>query len=365
MKSKTPIIEFQNISKYFNDFAIENLSLKIYENEFFSLLGASGCGKTTLLRMLAGFEQPSSGKIYLNGQDITHSPPYKRPLNTMFQSYALFPHMTVEKNIAFGLKQDRLKKKEIAQRTLEMLQLTDLEPLRKKYPHELSGGQCQRAALSRSLAKRPKVLLLDEPMAALDKNLREQTQLELVNIQETLGTTFFMVTHDQEEAMTVSTHIAIMDQGKIIQIDTPKALYEYPNCTFVAQFFGTTNIFPCDIIKIIKDHYTLLQSPFLEHPIYIPYNSSHYLEKSVFALIRPEKMNLSKIAFNPSYNFTEGIIFDIIYLGGISQYIIHIKNNKKIRIVMTNIDRSAEQEITWGDSVYISWEPHNIVILNS
>ncbi len=247
--NNTPYIEIQNVSKvYDNGFvAIDNLSLDIYEGEFFSLLGGSGCGKSTLLRMIAGFESPTQGKILLDGEDLTSIPPHKRPVNMMFQSYALFPHMTVEQNIMFGLKQSKLPKAEIKKRTDEALAVVELEAFRKRKPHQLSGGQQQRVALARNLAKKPKIILLDEPLGALDKKLREQTQFELVNIQEELKMTFVMVTHDQDEAMTMSTRVGVMNQGHLIQVSTPVSLYEYPKSKYVASFIGDINLFDCYI----------------------------------------------------------------------------------------------------------------------
>ncbi|RVC57792.1 ABC transporter ATP-binding protein, partial [Mesorhizobium sp. M4B.F.Ca.ET.088.02.2.1] len=237
-----PYIQFDNVTKKFGDFiAVNNLSLTIFEREFFALLGASGCGKSTLLRMLAGFEEPTAGRILLDGQDLRGIPPYRRPVNMMFQSYALFPHMTVENNIAFGLKQEGMPKPDIEKRVAEMLKLVKLEQFAKRKPHQLSGGQRQRVALARSVAKRPKVLLLDEPLGALDKKLREETQFELMDLQQELGLTFVVVTHDQEEAMTMADRIAIMDKGEVMQVATPAEVYEAPTSRCVAHFVGNVN----------------------------------------------------------------------------------------------------------------------------
>src|SRR5215212_6396741 len=238
------LVSFDQVTKRFGDFtAVDGLSLDIHEREFFALLGPSGCGKTTLLRMLAGFEEPSAGRIALDGRDLVDAPPYRRPVNMMFQSYALFPHMTVAGNVAFGLKQDRLPKPEIAARVAEMLRLVQMEPFADRRPDQLSGGQRQRVALARALAKRPKVLLLDEPLAALDKKLREETQFELMDLQVRLGTIFIVVTHDQEEAMTMADRIAVMDRGKLVQVGTPGEIYEQPRTRFIAEFVGDVNIF--------------------------------------------------------------------------------------------------------------------------
>src|SRR3569832_912261 len=239
-----PYIQFDKVTKKYNDFtAVNNLSLTIFEREFFALLGASGCGKSTLLRTLAGFEEPSAGRSLLDGQDLRGIPPYKRPVNMMFQSYALFPHMTVEKNIAFGLKQESMPGPDIERRVAEMLKLVKLEQFAKRKPHQLSGGQRQRVALARSVAKRPKVLLLDEPLGALDKKLREETQFELMDLQQELGLTFMVVTHDQEEAMTMADRIAVMDKGEVMQVATPPEVYEAPTSRFVAHFVGNVNMF--------------------------------------------------------------------------------------------------------------------------
>src|SRR5690606_27163237 len=245
-----PYIQFEQVTKKFGDFtAVNNLSLTIFEREFFALLGASGCGKSTLLRMLAGFEEPTSGRILLDGQNLAGIPPYRRPVNMMFQSYALFPHMTVEKNIAFGLKQEGMPAPEIEKRVAEMLKLVKLEAFAKRKPHQLSGGQRQRVALARSVAKRPKVLLLDEPHGALDKKLRQETQFELMDLQQQLGLTFVVVTHDQEEAMTMADRIAIMDKGEVMQVATPAEVYEAPASRFVASFVGNVNIFEGKVIE--------------------------------------------------------------------------------------------------------------------
>src|ERR1700723_389036 len=267
--SARPYVEVERISKSFGDFtAVNDVSLKIYKGEIFCLLGASGCGKTTLLRMLGGFEIPTSGRIFIDGEDMSGVPPYERPVNMMFQSYALFPHMTVEQNVAFGLKQDRVPKAEIAERVATMLDLVKLGQFAKRKPHQLSGGQKQRVALARSLVKRPKLLLLAEPLGALDKKLREHTQFELISLQDKLGVTFVVVTHDQEEAMTLASRIGVMNHGEIVQAGTPSEIYEFPSSKFVADFIGSVNMFEG---KLIEDEpeYVRIGSDELGGPIYV------------------------------------------------------------------------------------------------
>ena len=284
-------MRIDRVTKKFGDvYAVDNVSLDIFQGEFFSLLGSSGCGKSTLLRMLAGLERPTSGRIFIDGVDVTDIPAYSRPVNMMFQSYALFPHMTVEQNVEFGLKQDRMPRKERAERVGEMLDLLQISELRKRRPDQLSGGQRQRVALARSLAKHPKLLLLDEPLGALDKRLRESAQFELVNLQERIGITFVTVTHDQEEAMTMSTRIAVMDAGQILQVDTPTAIYEYPDYRFVAEFIGSVNLFEGKVVETQGDHPGVPLGRLLRmrdlHP--------HAIGTPVTVAIRPEKMRLAR-----------------------------------------------------------------------
>ncbi|MQX37508.1 ABC transporter ATP-binding protein [Roseospira navarrensis] len=358
-----PIIEIDDVVKTFGEFvAVDHVSLTIREGELFALLGGSGCGKTTLLRMLAGFERPTAGRILIGGQDMTHVAPYDRPVNMMFQSYALFPHMSVEANVAFGLRQDGLPKAEIRDRVRQMLDLVQLAPFAKRKPHHLSGGQRQRVALARSLAKHPKVLLLDEPLAALDKKLREQTQLELVGIQERVGTTFVVVTHDQEEAMTMADRVAIMDSGRIIQVDTPHALYEYPNTRFVAEFFGTVNMFQGDLIEDEPDH-ILIRSDALANPVYVGHGISAREGATVWVALRPEKLAISRTRPDRAHNWDQGIIEDIVYLGGISTYHVRLDSGALARVTTQNLERMAEPDITWDDRVFVSWRHDNVVVV--
>jgi putrescine transport system ATP-binding protein len=350
-----PFIRFENITKRFGDFvAIDNLTLDIYEKEFFSLLGPSGCGKTTLMRMLAGFEEPTEGKILLQGKDISGVPPYKRPTNMMFQSYALFPHMSVEKNIAFGLEQDNLPKAEIDTRVQEMLRLVKLEQFAKRKPSQLSGGQRQRVALARSLAKRPKVLLLDEPLGALDRKLREETQFELMDIQHTLGLTFLIVTHDQEEAMTVSDRIAVMDKGVLVQVSTPAEIYEAPNSRYVADFIGDINIYDAKVVA--KEGSTVsLESESLAVKVEQP-DCQAVAGNAVAFAIRPEKVRISQDApASTDINAAKAEVVDIGYLGDFSVFICKLADGRIMRAAQANVSRLVDRPITYGDAVWLTW----------
>lgn len=352
-----PFIRFENITKKYGDFtAVDNLTLDIYEKEFFSLLGPSGCGKTTLMRMLAGFEEPTEGRVLLQGKDLAGVPPYRRPTNMMFQSYALFPHMTVEKNIAFGLEQDKLPKGEIEARVQEMLKLVKLEQFARRKPSQLSGGQRQRVALARSLAKRPKVLLLDEPLGALDKKLREETQFELVKIQEQLGVTFIVVTHDQEEAMTLATRIGVMNQGEIAMIGEPTDIYEFPNSRFVAGFIGSVNMVEGIVTEDEPDH-VRIRSNELGCDIYVGHGVDCAPDQLLWWAIRPEKMHLSreKPASPHDANVTHGVVEDIGYLGDMSVYQVMLDSGKRLRVTQTNMVRGNPDALTWDEEVYVSW----------
>ncbi|EKT4489014.1 MULTISPECIES: polyamine ABC transporter ATP-binding protein [Shewanella] len=359
------LLKIERVSKLFDDVrAVDDVSLTINKGEIFALLGGSGSGKSTLLRMLAGFEKPTEGRIFLDGQDITHLPPYERPINMMFQSYALFPHMTVAQNIAFGLKQDKLPKAEIEQRVQEMLKLVHMEKYAHRKPHQLSGGQRQRVALARSLAKRPKLLLLDEPMGALDKKLRTQMQLEVVEILERVGVTCVMVTHDQEEAMTMAERIAIMSDGWIAQTGSPMDIYESPNSRMIAEFIGTVNLFEGEITADEVDH-VIIQSESLNQAFYVGYGVSTSVEdKHVWLAVRPEKTLISREQPEEQYNWAKGIVHDIAYLGGFSVYYIRLGNGQIVQCSMTNRERRADHP-TWDDEVYISWEDTSGVVLRS
>lgn len=361
--NEVPQIQIEGISKRYGDFpALRKLDLEIYKGEFFSLLGSSGCGKSTLLRILGGFEPPSKGRILIDGIDITTLPPYKRPINMMFQSYALFPHMTVEENIAFGLKQENLSRKEIVNRVDHYLELVDMINLRKRNPDQLSGGQKQRVALARCLAKQPQVLLLDEPMAALDKRLREKTQFQLVNIQEKVGITFIMVTHDQEEAMTMSTRLGIMRGGQILQVGTPKEIYEYPNSQYVATFIGDANVLEGVVVETHQDH-SVLRNDENNCKIYVSPASSAALDSLANVSIRPEKILISKEPFDLDYNVLSGTVSEIAYYGDVSMYHIELPSKQIIQAMVPNLLRGSERQITWNDKVYLHWKPQNGVLL--
>lgn len=361
----TPLLEIRNLIKFFDgQAAVDDVNLTIYKGEIFALLGASGCGKSTLLRMLAGFEQPSQGQIMLDGQDLSHVPPYQRPINMMFQSYALFPHMTVEQNIAFGLKQDKLPTSEIKARVAEMLTLVHMEEFAKRKPHQLSGGQRQRVALARSLAKRPKLLLLDEPMGALDKKLRDRMQLEVVDILERVGATCVMVTHDQEEAMTMAGRIAIMNRGKFVQIGEPEEIYEHPNSRFSAEFIGSINVFEGLLVDKQEDG-LLIQSPGLLHALKVPADASVIDGVPVLVALRPEKIMLCTTVKEDDCNSAIGEVVDIAYLGDLSIYHVKLHSGQMISAQLQNGHRYRKGMPTWGDEIHLCWEVGSCVVLGS
>jgi putrescine transport system ATP-binding protein len=364
--SAKPFIEFRNVTKRFGDFtAVDDLTLTIYEKEFFALLGPSGCGKTTLMRMVAGFEEPTEGKVLLDGQDLAGVPPYRRLTNMMFQSYALFPHMTVERNIAFGLKQDKMPKAEIDARVEEMLTLVKLTPFAKRKPHQLSGGQKQRVALARSLAKKPKVLLLDEPLGALDKKLREETQFELTDLQQKLGLTFLIVTHDQEEAMTVADRIAVMDQGKVVQVATPAEIYEQPNSRYVADFIGDINILEGRIASS-GDASVKLDCIGTAATIEIDQELPAKTGDAAWFAIRPEKVAISLDRPDGGMvNAVEGEVWDIGYLGDVSIYHVRLATGATVKATVTNRTRLVERPISWDDKVWLSWSRDGGVVLTN
>ncbi|MEK6734687.1 MAG: ABC transporter ATP-binding protein [Pseudomonadota bacterium] len=362
------IIKIENIVKQFktNDYkTVDNISLDITRGESFSLLGPSGCGKTTLMRMIAGFEKPDSGRIFIDGVDMTDIPPYQRPVNMMFQSYALFPHMDIWQNVAFGLKQEKLPKSEIEKRVTETLEMVGMIHFAHRKPWQISGGQQQRIALARSIIKRPKVLLLDEPLGALDRQTSERTQVELTNIQRLLDITFLVVTHDQEEAMSMSDRMAVMKDGKLQQIGTPKDIYEYPNSRFVAKFVGSINIFHGYVMDNSKKHKLTISSDEIEAPMLV--NSYESLDQGteVWVAVRPEEMGIYSEEDDDTHNHAEGVIVDIAFLG--NQIIYHVELNSK-KIVHVSLPTSARAKnplLDYGNKVYVSWDKTDGVLLKS
>ena len=360
--SAKPYISFEDITKRFGDFtAVNNLSLSIYEKEFFALLGASGCGKSTLLRMLAGFDEPTSGRIMLDGQDMRGIPPYRRPVNMMFQSYALFPHMTVEANIGFGLRQEGMPKPDIEARVKEMLRLVKLEQFAKRKPHQLSGGQRQRVALARSVAKRPKVLLLDEPLGALDKKLREETQFELMDLQQSLGLTFVVVTHDQEEAMTMADRNAILDKGQVMQVATPAEIYEAPSSRFVAGFVGNVNMF--EGMVAARDANTARITGASGAEIVVENAGDAAAGNAVAFAVRPEKIKVSSRRPEAAANAMEGEVFDLAYLGDMTVYHVKLSDGQVVKASALNSSRATDDPLTWNDRAWISFQPDAGVVL--
>lgn len=366
----TPFLQIKRIVKKFGDvFAVDEVSVDIQKGEIFALLGSSGCGKSTLLRMLAGFETPTSGQILLAGQDIVGLAPYERPINMMFQSYALFPHLTVWDNVAFGLRRDGMPKTQIEERVNQMLDLVQLKAYGKRKPHQLSGGQQQRVALARSLAKRPKLLLLDEPLGALDAKLRQRTQLELVHIIEQVGVTCVMVTHDQEEAMTMATRIGVMSEGKILQIGKPAEIYETPNCRFVADFIGSVNLFKGKVVQDEPDH-VVIDSPECKH--YVSHGITGTPDMTVHVAVRPEKMVIQahppedaerESLAEVGYNMAQGVIEDMAYLGSLTTYHVKLDSGLVVKVTHTNAARHDLTRLTWGDRVYVWWCGSDVVVL--
>lgn len=358
-----PFIKLEGVSKSYGDIlAVNRVDLSIHKGELFALLGASGCGKSTLLRILAGLEVPTEGRVYIDGIDMAGMPPYHRPTNMMFQSYALFPHMTVEQNIAFGLKQEHASRARIAERVGAVLDLVQMGGFARRKPHQLSGGQRQRVALARSLVKEPKVLLLDEPLGALDKKLREQTQFELVNIQERVGVTFVVVTHDQEEAMTMSSRIGVMNAGRIEQVGTPAEIYEYPHSRYVADFIGTANLLD-GIVQTHAADTVVVQCPDMPSAVAVSQVGAVPAGSSVTVMIRPEKMTMGRDRPAGEVNAVSGRVRDIAYLGDISIYHVQLDSGKILEVAQTNLRHTAEQRVTWEDVVWVGWHPANAVVL--
>ena len=368
--AKLPFLSIQSLIKKFDEaYAVDNVSLDIVQGEIFALLGSSGCGKSTLLRMLAGFEKPTSGKILLQGQDLTAFAPNERPVNMMFQSYALFPHLSVWDNVAFGLRRDGLPKDEISTKVEQMLSLVQLQSFAKRKPHQLSGGQQQRVALARSLAKKPKLLLLDKPLGALDKKLRERTQIELVEIIQSVGVTCVMVTHDQEEAMTMATRIGVMSQGQIVQVGKPGDIYETPNCKFVADFIGSVNLFAGKVVVDEPDH-VVIRTPECTH--YVSHGITGTQGMAVNVAIRPEKIGIKKATptledfgseKEMGHNTVSGTIKSRSYLGDQTSFQVALSTGISVKVTQSNHGRFAEEKLRVGDTVHIWWWGEDLVVL--
>jgi len=355
-------IRIEGVSKKFGEFtAVNEVSLDICRGEIFCLLGASGCGKTTLLRILAGFEQPTTGRVLIDGVDMANVPPYGRPVNMMFQSYALFPHMTVEQNVGFGLKQEALPRAEISDRVGEMLALVKLQGLERRRPHQLSGGQRQRVALARSLVKRPKLLLLDEPLAALDKKLREYTQFELLDIRKTLGTTFIVVTHDQEEAMTLGSRIGVMNHGGIVQVGTAHDIYEAPNSRFVADFIGSINLFEGQVVQDPSGSARIACAE-LDCVVDLDRDLGATSLRPIWIALRPEKIGITATPQSSPDNVAQGVVLDIAYMGDASVYLVRVSTGKVVRVTRSNTRRSDEP-IARGQPVFLHWHRSSPVVV--
>jgi putrescine transport system ATP-binding protein len=352
------------VKKFGETTAVRNVNLSVAKGELFALLGSSGCGKSTLLRMLAGLETVTSGKILIDGEDLAAMPPYRRPVNMMVQSYALFPHMSVEANIAFGLKQEGVAKAELKDRVQAALELVQMGKFAKRKPHQLSGGQQQRVALARSLVKRPKLLLLDEPMSALDKQIRQRTQIELVNILDRVGVTCIMVTHDQEEAMTMAGRLAVMSEGQIVQLGTPHEVYEYPNSRFSAEFIGSTNLFDGNVVEDEPDH-VFVETSELPCRLYVNHGITGPLGMPVTISVRPERIALTRKPPEGAYNWGHGTVSNIAYMGGYSLYHVELDSGKTVVANVSSLALSEIDSPSWGDEVYVRWSASAGVVLTA
>ncbi|WP_442592676.1 ABC transporter ATP-binding protein [Parapusillimonas sp. JC17] len=358
-------VRVEDVVKIFGDtVAVRSVNLSVRRHEMFALLGSSGCGKSTLLRMLAGFEEATSGRIFLDNEDITHLPPYRRPVNMMFQSYALFPHMTVEANVAFGLKQEGVPKHEINERVFEALDLVQMAGFARRKPHQLSGGQQQRVALARSLVKRPKLLLLDEPMSALDKQIRQKTQIELVKILDQVGVTCIMVTHDQEEAMTMANRLAVMSEGQIVQYGTPQDVYAFPNSRFVAGFIGSTNLFTGTIVVDEPDH-VLIESGELPRPLYVSHGVSEPLGMEVHVSIRPENIRVLRDQPESESNWGHGMVSHVAWLGGYARYQVRLDSGLIVEATVPSLVLAQADAPGIDDEVYVAWSDDSATVLSS
>ncbi|MFT4192323.1 MAG: polyamine ABC transporter ATP-binding protein [Comamonas sp.] len=365
LPSRPPSGAFLQIRDVVKDFgsgilAVNHVSLDIMRGEIFALLGSSGCGKSTLLRMLAGFEAPTSGEILLDGEDLGRKPPYQRPINMMFQSYALFPHLTVWDNIAFGLRRDGIARDEVAARVQAMLELTQLGKFGKRKPHQLSGGQQQRVALARSLAKKPRLLLLDEPLGALDKKLREQTQMELVRILKEVGVTCVMVTHDQEEAMTMASRIAIMNEGRILQVGAPSDIYETPSSRFVADFIGNVNLMQGQVSIDAPDH-VVINCADCRHKV--GHGITGTLGMPVTVALRPEKIRLTRERPAGEFNFAQLTLQELAYFGSYTVYHAQTASGARLKVSTVNAERHREGALRAGESVWAQWDETAQVVL--
>jgi spermidine/putrescine transport system ATP-binding protein len=369
------IIRFENVTKRFGKvIAVDDVNLAIEEGEFFALLGPSGCGKTTLLRMLAGFETPSEGRILIDGQDISRTPPDKRPVNMVFQSYAVFPHMSVADNVAYGLLVDGVAKPERDRRVEEALGLVKLDGFGARKPDQMSGGQRQRVALARALVKRPRVLLLDEPLSALDAKLREAMRSELTQLQEKVGITFLIVTHDQDEALAMASRCAVMNRGLLQQVATPSDLYEFPNSRFVADFIGQVNMFEGRLAVDEPDR-AVVQSPELAAPVFLDHGVSGAKDATVWVALRPEKIALHKRGEGvvaptmddapAGHNVTPGVIRHLTYLGSESIYDVELPGGRVVRTLRSNLTRWDQEDFTWDEPVWLSWHACSPAVLLS
>ena len=358
-------VHVENVVKKFGEAtAVQNVTLSVGKGELFALLGSSGCGKSTLLRMLAGFEVPTAGRIWVDGTDVTELPPYRRPVNMMFQSYALFPHMSVAQNVAFGLKWEDLTRSERSERVMATLDLVQMTSFSSRKPGQLSGGQQQRVALARSLAKQPKLLLLDEPMSALDRQIRQKTQLELANIIEKVGVTCIMVTHDQEEAMTMADRLAVMSAGSIVQVGSPREVYQFPNSRFTAGFIGTTNIFTGFTVREEADH-VFIQTEQLESPMYINHGITGPLGMTVAVSVRPECVHVSFREPAQTSNWCRATVVDVAYMGAYSVHHLRLPSGMVMLANVSTAGAADGRSPQYQDEVFVSWNASDAVVLAS